>query len=91
MRRRMTAKFWFFLTVITIIVFIVSFSVLQLRYGQGKRQLEAVTERYKALYLEVADLKEALEYAKTDEYIMQAARDSLGLIMPNEVRYVNGG
>lgn len=90
MRRHMTARFWFLMTVITVIVFAVSFGVLQLRYSQGRRQLEEVTERHKALYLQVNDLKEELEYAKTDDYIMRAARDELGLIMPSEIRYVNG-
>lgn len=90
MRRRMTAKFWFLMIVITVITFGVSFGVLQIRYNQGRRQLEEITEEYKALYLRVNDLKEELEYAKTDDFIMRAARDQLGLIMPSEIRYVNG-
>ena len=90
MRRKMTAKFWLMMIVTTVAVFSFSFFMLQLKYSQGQRQLDEVNERYKALYLQVADLREELEYAKTDDYIMRAARDQLGLIMPNEVRYVNG-
>ena len=39
--------------------------------------------------LEVQDLNDQLDYAQTDDYIIRAARDQLGLIMPREVRYVS--
>ena len=37
------------------------------------------------------ELSEQLAYARTDEYVMRIARDELGMILPGEVRYVNGG
>lgn len=85
----MTPKFWLMMIVTTLFVFSVSFGVLQHRYNQGQRQLDEVIARHTALYLQVLDLEEEVEYVKTDAYIQRAARDDLGLIMPGEVRYVN--
>ena len=88
-RRGKTAGFWIMMIVTTLTVFGVCFAVLQFRLNQGNRQLEEIRSRRNDLILEVQDLEKDLAYSKTDEYIMRAARDELGLIMPNEVRYVN--
>ena len=89
-RRRATPKFWLFMIFTTLVVFSISFGVLQHRYAQGARQLEAIHEYRDELILQVRDLNDALDYAQTDDYVIRTARDQLGLIMPGEVRYVNG-
>ena len=35
-------------------------------------------------------LSDQLDFAQTDDYVIRTARDELGMIMPGEVRYVNG-
>ena len=89
-RPRTTPRFWLFMIVTTLIVFGVSFGVLQHRYSEGERQLARINDYRDELDLQVRDLNEELEYVQTDAYIIRAARDQLGLIMPSEVRYVNG-
>ena len=42
------------------------------------------------MFLQVDELSDRLAYAQTDDYVIRAARDELGMIMPDEVRYVNG-
>ena len=88
-RRRSTPKFWAFMIVMTILVFSLSFAVMQRRYRQGEYQLRQVRAYRDQLILEVQDLDDQLAYARTDDYIIRAARDQLGMIMPGEVRYVN--
>ena len=90
MRHRTTPKFWLFMIVTMLIVFSVSFGVLQHRYSVGERQLARISDYRDELDLYVRDLNEELEYVQTDAYIIRAARDQLGLIMPSEVRYVSG-
>lgn len=90
MRHRTTPKFWVFMIVTMLIVFSVSFGVLQHRYSVGERQLARINDYRDELDLYVRDLNEELEYVQTDAYIIRAARDQLGLIMPSEVRYVSG-
>ncbi len=89
LRRRTTPKFWVFMIATMLIVFSVSFGVLQYRYSEGERQLARIREYRDDLDLKVRELNDELEYVQTDAYIMRAARDQLGLIMPSEVRYVN--
>ena len=43
-----------------------------------------------ALVLQVNALTDQLNFARTDDYVIRTARDELGMIMPGEVRYVNG-
>ena len=88
-RRRTTPKFWAFLIAMTVVVFGLSFLVMQHRYAQGVAQLRQVKAYRDQLTLEVQDLNDQLAYAQTDDFIMRAARDQLGMILPGEVRYVN--
>ena len=90
MRRRATPKFWIFVIVTTLVIFATSFGVLQFRYNQSARQLAQVRAYRNELALQVKDLSDRLDYALTDDYIIRVARDELGMIMPGEVRYVNG-
>ena len=90
MRRRVTPKFWLLVIAVTLVIFGTSFAVLQARYSQGQRQLAQVEKNRNELFLKVDELSEQLDYARTDEYVMRTARDELGMIMPEEVRYVNG-
>ncbi len=90
MRRRVTPKFWLLVIAVTVLVFGISFVVLQARYSQGQRLLAQVEKSRNELFLKVDELSDQLDYAKTDEYVMRTARDELGMIMPEEVRYVNG-
>lgn len=89
-RPRMKPAFWLFMIVTTLVMFGVSFGVLQYRYSEGERQLARINEYRDELDLQVRDLNDELEYVQTDAYIIRAARDQLGLIMPSEVRYVSG-
>lgn len=90
MRRRITAKFWLTLILATALVFGISFGVLQARYARDGRALAEQRLYRDQLKLRVSDLSAQLNYAQSDDYIIRVARDQLGMIMPNEVRYVNG-
>ena len=90
MRRRMTPKFWMFMIIVTILIFGLSFAVMQHRYVQGEIQLQQIKAYRDQLTLDVQDLNHQLAYVQTDDYIMRAARDELSMILPGEVRYVNG-
>ena len=89
MRRRVKPRFWGFLIAVTMIVFLASFAVMRVRYGYGARLLAQAQSEKDALAAEAGVLKERLDYAQTDEYVMRIARDELNMIMPGEIRYVN--
>ncbi len=89
-RRRVTPKFWLLVIAVSVLIFGTSFAVLQARYSQGQRQLKQVQAYRDEMFLQVDELSDRLAYAQTDDYVIRAARDELGMIMPDEVRYVNG-
>ena len=90
MRRRAKPRFWMFMIAVTLLVFLASFAVMRHRYAQGEQRLQQVREDRDALILEVNALSDRLAFAQTDDYVIRTARDELGMIMPGEIRYVNG-
>lgn len=91
MRRKTTPKFWAFMIITMLVIFICCFIVVWNQYARGRNRLEQVEAYRDELVQQVEDLSEELEYAQTDDYIERAARDELGMIKPGEVRYVNSG
>ena len=89
-RRRVTPRFWLLIIFATAMIFGASFAVMQSRYAHGAKQLRKAEDYRKELFLKVDELSEQLAYAQTDDYVMRVARDELGMILPGEVRYVNG-
>ncbi len=90
MRRRAKPRFWLFLIAVTLLVFGASFLVMRARYAQGEALLKQTRADRDALVLQVNALTDQLNFARTDDYVIRTARDELGMIMPGEVRYVNG-
>ena len=90
MRRRVKPRFWIFMIAVTLIVFCASFAVMRARFALGDRRMEQAMARRGELALRAGELNEQLAFAQTDDYVIRVARDELGMIMPGEVRYVNG-
>ena len=90
MRRRVKPRFWLFMIAVTLLVFCASFLVMRGRYVQGEARLQQARSDRDALILQVNALTDQLAFARTDDYVVRTARDELGMIMPGEVRYVNG-
>ena len=91
MRVRIQPRFWCFVIVVTLLVFSASVGVLQHRYAQVTRELKDMRAYRDQLRVQADALSDALEYAQTDAYVERVARDELGMILPGEVRYANGG
>ena len=90
MRLRVKPRFWGFMIAATLLVFLVSFAVMGIRYSHGAQRLAQVQSEHDALAVEAKLLDDQLKFAQTDEYVMRIARDELKMIMPGEIRYVNG-
>lgn len=90
MRRRVKPRFWLFMIAATLLVFGASFAVMRIRYAQGEQRLAKAQADRSDMAVQVSLLTDQLDFAQTDDYIIRAARDELGMIMPGEVRYVNG-
>jgi len=90
MRRRVKPRFWGFMIAVTLLVFLASFVVMRIRYNYGAQRLAQAQSARDALAVTAQSLGDQLKFAQTDEYVMRIARDELNMIMPGEIRYVNG-
>ena len=54
------------------------------RIAEEKAQL---TSEYAALEVEQERLERMLEYMQTDDYLMQYAREKLGYVFPNDIKF----
>lgn len=77
--------------VIVFVYLIVSFVLQSVDVLRLAGQASALEEELETLRRSNQVLQERIEYAKTDEYIEQVARERLGLVGPNEIPYARGG
>lgn len=84
-------RFFVILSVIAALVFVAGTTMVRTRMMQDARRLAEVRLEQQALVDEISQLEQQIEYVQTDEYVENAARDELGLIMPGEIRYMSDG
>lgn len=51
------------------------------------REQQSLTAAYESLLLEEQRLSSMLEYSKTDEYLVQCAREKLGYVGPEDYKF----
>ena len=93
MSRKKTVKprFWLLMMAVLAVVFM-SVYVSQAQYLTTQATNIQALEQQKALALdENAALERKIAFAKTSEYVERVAREQLGLLKKNEVRFVSGG
>ena len=59
----------------------------QAKLNESAAKQAALDEQYAALQAEEQRLEYMIEYAKSDEYRVQYARDKLGLVLPDDIKF----
>ena len=93
MSRKKTVKprFWLLMMAVLALVFM-SVYVSQGQYLSSQAGNIQALEQQRAQALdENAALERRIAFAKTSEYVERVAREQLGLLKKNEVRFVSGG
>lgn len=93
MSRKKTVKprFWLLMMAVLAVVFM-SVYVSQGQYLSSQSGNIQALEQQRAQALdENAALERKIAFAKTSEYVERVAREQLGLLKKNEVRFVSGG
>lgn len=72
------------------IYLVVGFGLQELEVLRLANQVRALEERVVELREANDRLRQEIEYAKTDAYIIEVAREQLGLVWPNEIPYASG-
>jgi len=90
-KKTVKPRFWLLLIAVLLVVF-GSVYISQAQYLSMQAQhIEALVEEKNRALDENAALERKIAFAKTDEYVERVARDQLGLLKKNEVRFVSGG
>jgi len=90
-KKTVKPRFWLLLIAVMLVVF-GSVYISQAQYLSMQAQHIAALEEEKNRALdENAALERKIAFTKTDEYVERVARDQLGLLKKNEVRFVSGG
>lgn len=73
-----------------VVILALAVCLFKLNYDlkRGEETLLKARVQREAVLQETQALREELDYMQTDEYALEKARADLGLIWPNEVRYV---
>lgn len=83
-------KFFILLSLIAVMVFAAGTLAVKARMDRNAETLRQIRQEQQALVDELGQLEDDIEYAQTDAYIENAARETLELIMPGEIRYMSG-
>ena len=87
-KRFLQPRFWGLICVLLIIGFSVALTAQYVRLRSQEATLISLENERLRLMEEVDELSQTAEYMETDAYIEQAARERLGMLMPDEIRYV---
>ena len=88
-KKKYRAKPRFILVVVVLLIGVVCAAL----YSQEQKlkdiesEKQALTEEYNALINEQQRLEYMIEYSKTQEYLLQYAREKLGFVMPDDVKF----
>lgn len=90
-KKTVKPRFWLLMMAVLAAVFF-SVYVSQGQYLSSQAESIRALEQLKAQALnENAALERKIAFAKTSEYVERVAREQLGLLKKNEVRFVAGG
>ncbi len=90
-KKTVKPRFWLLMMAVLALVFF-SVYVSQGQYLSSQAESIRALEQQKAQALdESAALERKIAFAKTSEYVERVAREQLGLLKKNEVRFVAGG
>ena len=79
-----------FIMLLTLICLIFAGAVIlsqQAKLNESAAKQAALDEQYAALQAEEQRLEYMIEYAKSDEYRVQYAREKLGLVLPDDIKF----
>ena len=86
-KRRLTIRFALLASGLLIYALIMVFLSQEKKLNEIRAEQQALEEEYLALQNEEQRLERMIEYAKSDEYLIQYAREKLGYVMPDDIKF----
>lgn len=84
---KVTPKFIMLLALICLVFAGAVMLSQQAKLNEIAAKQTALDEEYAALQAEEQRLEYMIEYAKSDEYKLQYAREKLGLVLPDDIKF----
>ena len=89
LHRRIRPRFWLFVIGVMVITFAIAGIAMNQTLRSNAAKLTELSEQRVSLSEERENLMDTYDFIQTDEYVIRTARSVLGMLMPNEVRYVS--
>ena len=86
-KRRFTIRFALIASALLLYALVMVVYSQEVKLKEIRAEQEALNEKYLALQNEEQRLTRMIEYAKTDEYLMQYAREKLGYVLPDDIKF----
>lgn len=86
-RFRVTPRFVALVMLVCLVFACVVFIDQQQKLGEVRAREAELNAKYAALQAEEQRLEYMIEYAKSDEYRIQYAREKLGLVLPDDIKF----
>ncbi|PWM61470.1 MAG: hypothetical protein DBX63_07340 [Clostridia bacterium] len=84
---RITPKFIVLLTVLCVVFACALYLSQEQKLKEIAEKEAALQQEYQALQNEEQRLEYMIEYAKSEEYLIQYAREKLGFVLPDDVKF----
>ena len=84
---RITPKFIVLLTVLCVAFACAPYLSQEQKLKEIAEKEAALQQEYQALQNEEQRLEYMIEYAKSEEYLIQYAREKLGFVLPDDVKF----
>ena len=84
---RITPKFIVLLTVLCVVFAYALYLSQEQKLKEIAEKEAALRQEYQALQNEEQRLEYMIEYAKSEEYLIQYAREKLGFVLPDDVKF----
>lgn len=84
---KITPKFIALLTVLCVVFACMIYFSQEQKLEEIAAQEALLQEEYDAMQNEEQRLQYMIEYAKSDEYLIQYAREKLGFVLPDDIKF----
>lgn len=84
---RITPKFIALLAMLCVVFACAIFVSQEQKLNEIAEQKAALQAEYEALQNEEQRLQYMIEYAKSEEYLIQYAREKLGFVLPDDIKF----
>lgn len=90
-KRVIKPRLWLFAMASFTLIFFLFYSLQGKLLSQQDMEIKQLTEQKEQAEMTGKELSRKIDFTKTDTYVERVAREELGLLRPDEIRFVEAG